>query len=176
MRFTFLLTLLLPLLLVARENPFTPVEIIKTDESIEKTAVDDYKTVATEPAKEIVAPDAFEPESQREDAADIVTGDSDEEVVNYEKVRFVFKENSVYIETKDKVLKHFKIANPPRIVIDFESESNFASKRQELITRPFKKLEMGAHGDQYRVVLRLDRAHTYTLEKSMYGHLLRIKE
>jgi len=162
--------------LAARENPFTPVEIINTDESTEKTVVDNYKTVTTDHAKEIVESDAIEPETQIEYTPDIAKNDSVEEVVNYEKVRFVFKENNVYIETKDEVLKHFKIANPPRIVIDFKSDSNFASKRKELSVRPFKKLEMGAHGDQYRVVLRLDGAHTYTLEKSMYGQLLRITE
>jgi len=160
--------------LVARENPFTPVEIIKTDEGTEKAVADDYKTVAAEPVKEIDTDYEIEDTSLSDDVSGIVQSDSPEEVVNYANVRFVFKENNAYIETKDKVLKHFKIANPPSIVIDFESASNFASKRQELSTRPFKKLEMGAHGDQYRVVLRLDKAHTYMLEKSMYGHLLRI--
>jgi hypothetical protein len=173
MRFTFLLTVLVPLLLVARENPFTPVEIIKSDEASEKIVADDAAVVSETEDAEFVP---VEIEDKSDNASVTAKDESGPEIVNYAKARFVFRENSAYIETKDKVLKHFAIANPPSIVIDFESESNFASKRKEISTRPFKKLEMGAHGDQYRVVLRLDEVHTYKLEKRKYGQLLTITE
>jgi hypothetical protein len=175
MRFTFLLTVLLPLLLVARENPFTPVEIIKSDEAPE-TIVVDKEAVVSESEETVAVPVEIEDVSDKESATVSSKDERGKEVVNYAKVRFVFRENSAYIETKDKVLKHFAIANPPSIVVDLSSKSDFASKRRELTTRPFKKVEMGAHGDRYRVVLRLDKPHSYSLEKRRYGQLITITE
>jgi len=150
--------LLLALLLNARENPFTPVEITESPSAV--------KTVPEKEQNSLQS----EPESVIESVSD------EKEVFNFAKARFVFSEKSVYIETKDTIVRHFAIANPPSIVIDFSSSSDFASKRKELNVRPFVKLEMGAHKDYYRVVLRLDEVHTYTIEKRRFGQVVTITD
>lgn len=169
MRLLLLSSILIPFLLEARENPFTPVEITKIYET-PKAAVIESKAVESVPAAAFKKPEKIAAAAPKPDVP------SKQETANYAKVRFVFKENSAYIETKDKVIKHFAISNPSRIVIDFESPSDFASKRKELTTRPFKKLEIGAHSGSYRVVLSLDGSHKYKIEQSKDGQIVTITD
>lgn len=157
MRLLFLSLLLLPLLSGARENPFAPAKITQTE-----TATEPGVAVAPEEEKQVLP--KIHP--QRISNKKVV--------VNYAKARFVFRENSAYIETKDSIIKHFSIATPPSIVIDFKSPSDFPSRRKELDIKPFIKLEMGAHSDHYRVVLRLDSVHKYRIEKRKYGQVVTI--
>jgi hypothetical protein len=145
-------------MMMARENPFAPAQstdvIQEQDQNLTSAAA--IQTVEPQVHPQLLI--------------------DDKEVVNYGKARFVFRENSAYIETKDRLIQHFMINNPPSIVIDFESPSDFPSKRKELATKPFIKLEMGAHSDHYRVVLRLDKVHNYTVVKSKYGQLVTISD
>ena len=177
MRFIFLLFLVVPLLLLARENPFSPAA------EVEKTNA--LKPATTTPAAKPVIRPKIHPQRRQIKPEPVVVAKkkptihpqrrtSKKEIVNTSKARFVLRENSLYIETKDKVIKHFLIPNPPSIVIDFKGYSDFASKRKELSTRPFVKLEMGSHGDHYRVVLRLDKMHQYKLDKRKYGQVVMI--
>lgn len=172
MRQLLLTVMFLPLLLAARENPFTPVEITKTYETPKAVTVEP-KAVAAEPETAVAEPIEKKIEEPKAPVAP-EKNSGKQEVVNYSKARFVFEENSAYIETKDEMIKHFSISNPSRIVIDFRSSSNFASQRQELTTKPFKKLDMGAHADSYRVVLRLDGSHKYKVSKRKNGLLVTI--
>ena len=181
--------LLLTLGLEARENPFAPPsksEAIQTEKvrlqsrpkvhpqlkpKRETSAVEKHqpkihpqrKERATEPVRSKTEPKIH---PQRKTAS--------KEVINTSKARFVIRENSLYIETQDKMLRSFSIANPPSIVMDFKGRSDFASKRKVLHTSPFTKLEMGAHGNRYRVVLRLDKKHKYKIENARYGKILTI--
>ena len=154
MPYLILFILVFPLMVTARENPFAPMQ--------ESDTVQVKEQNLTTPA-EIQRSESGMPPEQNAD---------DKLVVNYGKARFVFRENSAYIETKDEIIKHFSISNPPSIIIDFRSPSDFASKRKALATSPFIKLEMGAHDDYYRVVLRLDKVRSYSVEKRKYGQLV----
>ncbi|MCJ7764702.1 MAG: AMIN domain-containing protein, partial [Thiovulaceae bacterium] len=147
MRYLSLFIVVFPLMLTARENPFSPVPAIESVKVKEQnvTAPSALKTSKTEMPLQRMS--------------------HTKEIVNYGKARFVFRENSAYIESKDDVINHFAITNPPSIIIDFKSPSDFASKRKALAVKPFIKLEVGAHTDYYRVVLRLDKVHSYTDEK-----------
>ncbi|MEN8146680.1 MAG: AMIN domain-containing protein [Campylobacterota bacterium] len=162
----------LPLLLAARENPFTPVEITKTYETPQAVTVEPEVTVA-KPKAVVVKPSRKKIADPKPRISAEKSSDK-QELYAYAKARFVFKENSAYIKTKDEMIKHFVVSNPPRIVIDFRSTSKFTSKRQELTTKPFKKLEMGAHSDSYRVVLRLDGEHNYKVDKRKDGQVVTI--
>jgi hypothetical protein len=157
MRLLILSVLLFPLLLGARENPFAPAK------GTQKEAASESVTVKTPEAEKKAGPKIHPLRIPNKKV-----------VVNYAKARFVFRENSAYIETKDRIIKHFSIATPPSIVIDFKSPSDFSSKRKELDITPFVKLEMGAHNDHYRVVLRLDGVHDYRIEKRKYGQVVTI--
>ncbi len=177
MRFLIVFILAFPLIAVARENPFAPAT--ESDVAQEKK----QETIAPVP-KPISKPKIHPQRTQIESSTTVSQptkpkihpqrNSYKKEVVNYGKARFVFRENSAYIETKDKVIRHFSIPNPPSIVIDFKAPSDFASKRKKLTTRPFIKLEMGAHGNRYRVVLRLDEMHNYKIVKKKYGQVVTI--
>ena len=176
MRFLFLLFFTVPLLL-ARENPFAAAtELEKTSTTKQTTTPPKTKAVAKpkiHPQRQQTKPEAIVVQKKKPSIHPQRRG-FHKEVVNYSKARFVVRENSVYIETKDKVIRHFSIPNPPSIVIDFKSYSDFASKRKVLSTKPFIKLEMGAHNDRYRVVLRLDKMYQYKLDKRKYGQVVMI--
>ena len=177
MRFLFLLFFTVPLVLLARENPFAPATELETTSTTKQTT--------TTPKTRAVSKPKIHPQRQQVKPETTVVKKKKptihpqrrsfkKEVVNYAKARFVVRENSVYIETKDKVIRHFLIPNPPSIVIDFKGYSDFASKRKVLSTKPFIKLEMGAHNSRYRVVLRLDKMHQYKLDKRKYGQVVMI--
>ena len=188
MRFIVTLLTLLPLLLFARDNPFTP-------NNQHETVKPQVSKPKVHPQRHVVAPNVPVEvvKQEKKTAAPTVLRQVHKpihaktkpkihprrksfkkEVVNYEKARFVFQEKSVYIETKDKMIKHFSIVNPPSIVIDYKAKSDFASKRKILNNRFFTKLEMGSHRTRYRVVFRLDKKHRYALSKTKYGQLLSI--
>ncbi len=161
MRLLLLSFFLFPLLLGARENPFLPATVTQSERVSETDTAAD-----PEEEKGAVSAPTIHPDRKS----------FTKEVVNYGKARFVFRENSAYIETKDSIIKHFSIETPPSIVIDFESPSDFPSKRKELKMSPFVKLEMGAHNDHYRVVLRLDKVHNYSIEKRKYGQVVTVTD
>ncbi|MCJ7764651.1 MAG: AMIN domain-containing protein [Thiovulaceae bacterium] len=158
MRYLPLFIVAFPLLLTARENPFSPMP------AIEIVKVKEQNVTASSAVKKLKTEIPLQRKSHTK------------EIVNYGKARFVFRENSAYIESKDDVINHFSITNPPSIIIDFKSPSDFASKRRALAVKPFIKLEMGAHADYYRVVLRLDKVHSYTVEKRKYGQFVTISD
>ena len=173
MRLLSVLLLTLPLILIARENPFAPAGELEKTTSPEQVVTEIKQKPVPQPK---VHPKRIETTStspvvhKKQPKRKI----SKKEVVNYAKARFVFRENSAYIETKDKVIRHFAISSPPSIVIDFKGYSDFASKRKVLATRPFTKLEMGAHNKSYRVVVRLDKPHKYSMKKRKYGQVITI--
>ncbi|MGB6018178.1 MAG: hypothetical protein WBF77_01135, partial [Sulfurimonadaceae bacterium] len=131
MRLIFVLLLSVPLILIARENPFEPASNNATTASKQQTILEQTSKPISKPkihaqrtqTKSTTASQSIKPtiHPQRKSYK--------KEVINYGKARFVFRENSAYIETKDKVIRHFAISNPPSIVIDFKSPSDFASKR-----------------------------------------------
>lgn len=174
MRLLFVLFFTIPLMLAARENPFVAAshsEQTAVQEKVEASSAQPVSKPKIHPQRPQTKPT---PAVSEEGGPKIHPQRQSfkKEIVNYGKARFVFRENSAYIETKDKMIRHFSIANPPSIVIDFRSPSDFASKRKELTVKPFIKLEMGAHTNRYRVVLRLDKVHNYKVEKRKYGQVI----
>jgi len=180
MRLTLLILLTYTLLLSARDNPFLPVNPQETEPASYNTPLPkkvETQVTSRTTSKQIqnikkpgAKPKIHSPRTKR------TTTKANQEVFNFSKARFVFKKNRAYIETKDKIAKHFSISNPPSIVIDFISRSDFGSKRKTLSTDPFTKLEIGAHGRRYRVVLRLDKQHKYKIERYKYGRVVQIIE
>jgi len=189
MRFTWTVLLLLPIILMARDNPFASADepatqSTKASLSVEKQGIQSKPKIhpqrvrATAP----VSKAKVHPQRQVKQTNHMTSKPKihpkrnlgKKEVLNFSKARFVFRENSAYIETKDKIIRHFSIANPPSIVIDFRGASDFASKRKALRTKPFIKLEMGAHGKRYRVVLRLEKMYKYKIDERRYGQVVTI--
>ena len=181
MRFTWTVLLLLPIILIARDNPFASADVsvsksTKSPLSVKEKVVPTSSQVDSQFISKINPQDQENKAKYRSKKIKIYPKRNlgKKEVLNFSKARFVFRENSAYIETKDKIIRHFSIANPPSIVIDFRGASDFASQRKFLSTKPFTKLSMGAHGKRYRVVLRLDKMHKYKIDKRKYGQVVTI--
>ncbi len=69
------------------------------------------------------------------------------------------------MHTKDKLIRDFAIANPNKLVFDFQTNTSFYTKIVKIDTPPFVKVELGSHKGYYRIVFLLDGAYTYTLSK-----------
>ncbi len=169
----FILVLLLPLLLLARENPFSATDKTSTkttsstliQSSNTKPKIHPSRIFVTEKQSETITTEPkVHPQRKQES----------KQVINTAKARLVFRPYSVYIETKDRIIRHFHIVKSHSIVMDFKSPSDFASVRRTIDVKPFHKVVIGAHSNRYRVVLRLEGKHNYKIEKKKYGELITI--
>jgi hypothetical protein len=80
-------------------------------------------------------------------------------------ITYSISKNRLELRTQDKLLRHFMMINPHRVVIDFKRESDVKSKNIALNTAPFKMLKYGNHSNYYRIVAVLDGKYRYTLKR-----------
>jgi len=73
--------------------------------------------------------------------------------------------NHLELHTKDKLLRHFMMINPHRVVMDFKRETDVKSKNVPLHTKPFTMIKYGNHSNYYRIVAVLDGKYRYTLKR-----------
>ncbi len=78
------------------------------------------------------------------------------------------KDKSIFIKTKDKLLRAFFLVKPFRLVLDFKRKSDFPTIRKNFNTF-IKKVVVGSHGNFYRVVIYLDANYDYKLKKTKEG-------
>ena len=76
---------------------------------------------------------------------------------------FDVSKNRILLHSSDKILRDFMVTNPFKIVIDFESDLDFATKVQKVNFENFVKVTLGNHEGYYRVVIELDGQYTYKL-------------
>jgi len=177
---------MLLLLLEARENPFVPAD--KSSKVIKKSAPTP-KLVKNKPQKKNTISRTQENNSSTEEVKSVVKVikkpvvvptkkssrkvKSEKMVLNYEKVRFVFEKSTVYIQTKDTLKKRFILKNPTRIVFDYKAKANFASKKEILDLKAFQKVQVGAHGSYYRIVITLQKHFKPQISKERFGILVK---
>ena len=87
-------------------------------------------------------------------------------------INFVPSEKSLKIVTTDKLLRHFMLTAPYRIVVDFERDTSFKPKNFVLNNVPFNSVRMGNHDKYYRVVIELDGQYEYALQSSETDHTI----
>ncbi|MHC3993422.1 AMIN domain-containing protein [Thiomicrolovo sp. ZZH C-3] len=97
------------------------------------------------------------------------------QTVNFQQARFLFSEGKVRIESKDKLAKHFVIRKPTRIILDFEANADFPTRKRKVNVAPFKEIRMGMHPGYYRVVIELHKHADYSVEPSKYGYTLTLQ-
>lgn len=139
----FYITLMIPLLLCARDNPFEPTDtVVKKAESRSSLAVNHpNKTEQTER-------------------------------INTSIARFLIDGKVMQIETKDTLKKHFSLASPGRVVMDFEGYADFATKRIKTKSAAFTQVTVGVHDGYYRVVITVPQMKAYRVSKDRYGYRL----
>jgi hypothetical protein len=107
---------------------------------------------------------------QREESAKKIVSHF-REVAKLPFIRFYVANKKMKIVTKDKLLRHFLLVKPHRIVCDFKRDTDI---RSYIATTPkgilFKKIRIGTHNGYYRVVIELDGYYAYSIkkEKGMY--------
>ena len=79
------------------------------------------------------------------------------------------------VVTKDKIIRHFLVTNPHKIVMDFKRITNLKSMFKNLNTSVFKKIHIGTHKDFYRAVIELDGKYRYNMQKISNGYLFKLR-
>jgi hypothetical protein len=84
------------------------------------------------------------------------------------KSSFVFNDNSIFLNIKDKIKKHFNFTDTKGrhlVVFDFYSDKKETRVVQELDTQKVSDIYMADRGDWYRVTLQ-------TKSKQSYEHII----
>lgn len=139
---------IIPLVLCARENPFA---------SVVPTAGD--KPEITKPTK----PDAAQKAPVRSKRINTSVGS------------FLLDGKSMQIETKDTLIKHFSLAKPQKIVMDFQGYADFATKRLATQNPDFTGLTIGVHDGYYRVVVTVPQMKSYHITQERFGYRLTLE-
>ena len=79
------------------------------------------------------------------------------------------KNKKIFIQTKDKPLRHFFLVKPFRIVLDFKKNADFLTIKKNLKNSFVKKVIVGNHNGYYRVVIYFDAKYMYKLTKTSEG-------
>jgi len=79
------------------------------------------------------------------------------------------KNRNILLKTKDRLIRHFFLVKPFRIVLDFKRYSNFPTIKKYISKEFLQKVVIGAHRSFYRVVLYFDANYQYKLTKTPEG-------
>ncbi len=169
MRFTLILFFSLIAVLFGRENPFVPIDDtvesqIHSKDSGDIVILTDEEAVALEQDAEEVNVTEKKPE--------IIEKKTKPQIINYQQIRLIVTGESIQIETKDILKKHFSISNPTRLILDFKSDVIYPSRNKKIKISPFSVLRIGSHKGYYRVVLELEHPVKYKVSKYKFGYIL----
>lgn len=90
-------------------------------------------------------------------------------------ITFYTKGSVMKLKTRHKILRHFMMANPHRIVLDFQGSLHFLAKKFTHFDAPFYRVRIGNHEGYYRVVVELDGQYEYKIQKKSKAYELIIK-
>jgi hypothetical protein len=79
------------------------------------------------------------------------------------------KDKKIFLKTKDKLIRHFFLIKPFRIVLDFKRYSSFPTIVKKISDKFLTKVVVGAHRKYYRVVLYFDSNYNYKIFKTDEG-------
>ena len=79
------------------------------------------------------------------------------------------KDKKILIKTNDKLIRHFFLVKPFRIVLDFQREADFLTIKRTLKNYFIKKIVVGNHKGYYRAVIYFDAKYLYKLTKIKEG-------
>ena len=85
------------------------------------------------------------------------------------------KDKKILIKTNDKLIRHFFLVDPFRVVLDFKKEADFLTIKKPLKNHFIKKIVVGNHKGYYRVVIHFDAKYLYKLTKTEEGIKIELK-
>lgn len=96
-------------------------------------------------------------------------------VASIKDASFFISKNKFKIISADKLIRHFLLGQPHRIVLDFEKETTQKTHKQIIDKSVFTKVRVGNHDGYYRVVIELDGYYRYKLKKQADGCLITLQ-
>ena len=97
------------------------------------------------------------------------------EVASIQYAKFFTQDKALKIETKDKLLRHFTLVQPHRIIVDFQRDASIKSYKKSNQNSPFRQIRVGNHNGYYRVVIELDGFYKYELQKGDGSYIFQLK-
>lgn len=97
------------------------------------------------------------------------------EVAKIKYASFLIDKKILKVVTQDKLLRNFLLAQPHRIVMDFQRESSMRSYFKDIKGSVYTKVRIGNHKDYYRVVIELDGYYRYKLQKMDSGYIIQVQ-
>ena len=94
--------------------------------------------------------------------------------ITYKQTKFEIYPMQIKIFTTDEKLKDYSISKGTKVVIDFASQTDANTRKDELDCGAFKTALFGSHGKFYRVVFDLDGSYKHAIEKTQDGYLLKL--
>jgi len=88
---------------------------------------------------------------------------------------FEIEDKELFIRTKDSIIRDFALAEPTKIVIDFDRIVSFKSRNIETNATFYKIIALGNHDKYYRVAIELDGKYRYKLEKQKEGYKITLE-
>jgi hypothetical protein len=89
--------------------------------------------------------------------------------------KMYIKNKTVFIATKDKLIRHFFLVQPFRIVMDFKRDADFLTIKKTVKNSYVKKVVVGNHDGYYRVVIYFDAKYMYKIKKTDEGVKIEIQ-
>ncbi len=90
----------------------------------------------------------------------------------FTKIRLI--SNSIKIVTKDTMLQHIKLKHPNRLAVDFERFDVVSPFFKKIYSKKVKGLKVGHHDYFYRTTFTLAKNYRYKIIKKPYGYLINI--
>lgn len=87
-------------------------------------------------------------------------------------IAFMIENRTLLVKNSHPIIRDFALAEPSKVVMDFERKSNFYSKTIPTGMDYFKEIAVGNHDGYYRVAILLDGQYRYRLEKTDEGYRL----
>ena len=92
------------------------------------------------------------------------------ELTNKRQIDFAFlkvkvEDKKIVLKVTDRLIRHFLLSNPTRIVLDFKRDADFLTFSKKLDNGVLHSVVIGNHDGYYRCVLTLDGQYQYTLTK-----------
>ena len=90
-------------------------------------------------------------------------------------VSFYENNKKLKIMTQDKLLRHFVLVKPHRIVCDFQRDTHIRSYVKKTPQGSlFRQIRVGTHDGYYRVVVELDGYYMYSIKKNKQGYMVEL--
>jgi len=94
-----------------------------------------------------------------------------QEIGSTKFIAFYYRNMELKIATTDRLLRHFILIKPDRIVLDFKRDIDFRTK-SFFSKKIFKKITIGNHSGYYRVVIQLDGKYIYKIKKEKDSYII----